>query len=347
MSKTCDKILVIRLSALGDVAMVIPVLYPICREYPQKEFTLLTSPVAAQLYIDTPENLIVKAVDTKKDYKGLKGIFKLFGELKRERFDAVADLHDVLRSKILSLLFKINGVKVATINKGRNEKRNITSSEKRGTFKQLKTSFERYADVFKELELVAKQDFKPLNVAAPLPEWLQRNTTDKTKWIGVAPISLHKGKNYPLERMREVVERLAQTKQYKIFIFGSPSDGKLLDSWQDKEGYIISLCNHKLGFRNEMALMKHLSAVVSMDSANMHIARLVGTPVISIWGATHRYSGFLGWGLTKESVIERNDLECRPCSVFGNRPCKYGDYRCMDIATEKVIEKIKEISEGE
>ena len=112
MSKTCDKILVIRLSALGDVAMVIPVLYPICREYPQKEFTLLTSPVAAQLYVDTPENLIVKSVNTKKEYKGLKGIFRLFGELKSERFDAVADLHDVLRSKILSLLFKIKGVKV-------------------------------------------------------------------------------------------------------------------------------------------------------------------------------------------------------------------------------------------
>ena len=130
MGKTLNKILVIRMSALGDVAMVIPVLYPICYSYPDKEFVLITSPLASQLYIDRPKNLKVKPVDTKKDFKGLKGIFSLFRELKNEKFDAIADLHYVLRSKVLSFLFKLGGTKVATIDKGRKEKRKITSENR-------------------------------------------------------------------------------------------------------------------------------------------------------------------------------------------------------------------------
>ena len=346
MSKTPNKILVIRMSALGDVAMVIPVLYPICRSYPQKEFTLITSPLAAQLYIDRPQNLTIRAIDTKKEYKGIKGVFTLFKELKKEKFDAVADLHDVLRSKLLSLLFRLKGTSVATIDKGRREKREITS-QNRSFFKQLKTSFERYADVFKVLGLQASQKFTPLNAPTTLPDWLQRSAEDTTKWIGIAPFSKHTGKNYPLDKLSEVVTRLAETNQYKIFLFGSPADGKELDKWQDKKGRVVSLCNHKLGFKTEMTLMTQLKVMVSMDSANMHIATLMGTPVISIWGATHPFTGFLGWGLDETSVIERKDLTCRPCSVFGNKPCQFADYRCMNITPEIVINKIKEVTEGE
>lgn len=345
MSKTSNKILVIRLSALGDVAMVIPVLYPVCRSYPQKEFILLTSPMASQLYVNKPENLTIVAVDTKKEYKGIKGIFSLFNKLKKENYNAVADLHDVLRSKILTLLFKLIGTKVATIDKGRKEKRAITATKKT-IFKQLKTSFERYSEVFKNLGLEATQKFETLTCEAPMPEWLQRTKDDTTKWIGVAPISKHTGKNYPLDKMKQVVDTLVQTSKYKVFLFGSPTDGEELDKWQDKEGKIISLCNHKLGFKTEMSLMKQLSVIISMDSANMHIATLLGTPVISIWGATHPYTGFLGWGLTHENVIERSDLACRPCSVFGNKPCIYGNYPCLNIAPNEVIDKVIKITEG-
>ena len=345
MSKTPNKILVVRMSALGDVAMVIPVLYPICHSYPKTEFTLITSPLAAQLYIDCPNNLRVKSIDTKKEYKGIKGIFTLFKELKKEKFDAVADLHDVLRSKIVSLLFRLNGTKVVTIDKGRKDKRKITS-EKRILFKQLKTSFQRYADVFEKLGVKPSQEFNPLKAPSTLPEWLQRAVDDSTKWIGVAPFSKHTGKNYPLDKMREVVCELAKTKQYKIFLFGSPSDGEVLNKWQDKENRIISLCNRKLGLKTEMALMAKLEVVISMDSANMHIATLMGTPVISIWGATHPYTGFLGWGLDNSNIIQRDELACRPCSVFGNKPCRRGDYQCMEISPEEVIKSVIKITEG-
>ena len=89
--------------------------------------------------------------------------------------------------------------------------------------------------------------------------------------------------------------------------------------------------------------MSHLDAMVSMDSSNMHLASLTGTPVVSVWGATHPYAGFLGWGQSTDNIVQI-DLECRPCSIYGQKPCRRGDYACMNgIAPETIVDKIENI----
>ena len=96
--------------------------------------------------------------------------------------------------------------------------------------------------------------------------------------------------------------------------------------------------------RQELALISHLDCMVSMDSANMHLASLVGTPVVSIWGATHPYCGFLGWKQPYENIVQA-ELDCRPCSVFGDKPCYRKDYACMSaISPDTIIAKIRSIS---
>ena len=87
--------------------------------------------------------------------------------------------------------------------------------------------------------------------------------------------------------------------------------------------------------------MSHLDVMLSMDSANMHLASLVATPVVSVWGATHPYAGFMGWNQNPENVIQI-PLECRPCSIFGQKACLRGDYACMNrIAPETIVEQIE------
>ena len=68
--------------------------------------------------------------------------------------------------------------------------------------------------------------------------------------------------------------------------------------------------------------------MLSMDSVNMHLASIAGTRVVSLWGATHPYAGYLGYGQSHDDVIQA-DLDCRPCSLHGNRLCKRGDYACL------------------
>jgi ADP-heptose:LPS heptosyltransferase len=90
----------------------------------------------------------------------------------------------------------------------------------------------------------------------------------------------------------------------------------------------------------EIAFMRTLRLMLTMDSANMHLASIAGTRVLSIWGATHPNAGFLGYGQDESDCIQHNDLPCRPCSIYGNKKCKFGDYRCLDMSPEIIIKRV-------
>ena len=111
--------------------------------------------------------------------------------------------------------------------------------------------------------------------------------------------------------------------------------------WAEKYDNVRLAADECHGLKEELELMKKLDVMVSMDSANMHLASLVGTRVVSIWGATHPYAGFLGWGQRMDDCVQRDDLKCRPCSIYGNKPCMRGDMACMQIDPKEVVERIR------
>lgn len=143
--------LIARFSALGDVAMTIPVVYSLCRAYPDVHFVMATQPAAATLFIEQPSNLTVKGVDVKTAYRGFAGLWRLAGELDKEsHFDAFADLHGVLRTDVLRLYFRLRGIAVGKIDKGRREKRQLTQPKNKQLV-PLASSHERYRRVFAAL----------------------------------------------------------------------------------------------------------------------------------------------------------------------------------------------------
>jgi ADP-heptose:LPS heptosyltransferase len=93
----------------------------------------------------------------------------------------------------------------------------------------------------------------------------------------------------------------------------------------------------------ELILMSHLDCMVSMDSANMHLASLTNTPVVSVWGATHPYAGFLGWNQNPDNIVQLN-LNCRPCSIYGSKPCMRQDFACMrNINPDTIAERVENV----
>ena len=162
----------------------------------------------------------------------------------------------------------------------------------------------------------------------PLPEVLQWRLQGM-RVIGMAPFALHQEKTYPPAKMKEVIRLLEKDNRYKIFLFGSPGDAVVLGQWQDEFKNVQSLAG-KLNLKNELHFISNLDVMVSMDSANMHFASLYGVPVISIWGGTHPYLGFYGWGQSPQNAVQV-DLECRPSSVFGNKECPRDDLACMNL----------------
>jgi ADP-heptose:LPS heptosyltransferase len=333
-------ILVIRLSAMGDVAMTIPVLYQLLQQQPDIRLTVLTQPFLAPLF-EPLERTTVYPVETKGKHKGLKGLYKLFNELKQQySFDAIADLHNVLRSKIITLLFKTSGIKTATIDKGRKEKKQLTRKENKRLV-PLKTSFQRYADVFAALDIpVVLNTAQPVFAKQTLPTTVIPLFSSTKKNICIAPFAKHREKMYPAEKMKLVLTKLATKNNLQLFLLGGgEKEINQLKEWEKEFPGMINLAG-KYSFKEELAIISNMDMMISMDSANMHLASLFGVPVVSVWGATHPFAGFYGWGQPADNAVQV-ELYCRPCSVFGNKPCYRGDHACMErLPEEKIIEKI-------
>ena len=336
------KILAIRFSALGDVAMTIPVVVAFCNAHPEVQVTMLTTGLCKKVY-DTVtadvQNLNVKAVNLKKDYKGISGLNHLFAELDKEKFDAVADLHDVLRTKWLRMRFHLKHIHVAKIDKGRDEKKQLTRG---GEKQQLISGFERYRKVFAALGYDFPISYDANAIAQKLRTSLAGKTnSDETIQIGIAPFAQHRGKIYPKEKMLQVISLLLEkNSNLHINLFGGPDEATELDQWASTCPQRI--CNRagKQTIADDIRLMACLKCMVSMDSSNMHLASLVGTPVVSIWGATHPFAGFMGFGQDSDNAIQL-PLPCRPCSIYGNKPCRLGTWECMEgIAPETIVNRI-------
>ncbi|MDO4994877.1 MAG: glycosyltransferase family 9 protein [Bacteroidales bacterium] len=336
------RLLIIRLSAMGDVALTVPVVDCLACQNSDLRVTVLTKQQNVPLFDWMPANVEVIGVDVKR-VKGVGGLERLYQQLKQRRFDAVADLHDVLRTKYLRTRFRMGGVPVAVIDKGRKAKKALLGHGM--DLEALQHTTDRYADVLRRLGFDFKVDFERAfepreENFAPIEKRVGRKMQGE-RWVGIAPFAAHEGKVYPLTRMRRVAEMLAG-QGCRVFLFGAgQKERSVLEGWQTTD--IVSTCGVLSGLHNEMLLMSRLDCMIAMDSANMHLAALVGTPVVSVWGATHPKAGFTPWRQGDVGIVERNDLPCRPCSVYGNKPCLFGDLRCMDITPESIVERVLKV----
>ncbi|WP_415324820.1 glycosyltransferase family 9 protein [Chryseobacterium sp. MMS23-Vi53] len=322
------RILAYRFSAFGDVAMTAPVFREFLEQNPDLEIVMVSRKNFEALFADIP-NVIFKGVNL-DDYKGVFGLNRLANELSKEfKPDLIANLHDVIRTKILDRIYRRKGFKVFKINKGKEEKEHLTDVWNLDKV-QLKKTVERYADVFREM------GFK-MELSHQL-----RPTSSNKSGIGFAPFAQHRGKMLPLEKSYELARILSQ--KYKIYFFGGgKSETETLEKWEREIPNTSSLSG-KLSLTQELEKISELELMISMDSANMHLASLVGTRCISIWGSTHPYAGFLGFGQREDDAVQVKDLTCRPCSVFGDKECYRGDWACLEeIDVQKIVEKINKL----
>jgi len=271
-------------------------------------------------------NLLFKGIDV-DEYKGFLGLRKLARQLKSE-FDPdyIADLHDVIRTKVLNRIFFRHRYKVYVLDKGKEERElltNVWNIDK----EPIRKTVERYADVLREMGflLTLSHRYQPAQ--------------KEKSGVGFAPFAQHKGKILPLEKSFEAAKILAE--HHKIYFFGGgQKETEMLSQWQKAIPNSENLAG-KMTLREELEKISGLKVMISMDSANMHLASLAGTRCVSVWGATHPFAGFLGYGQSEDDVVQIKDLTCRPCSVFGDKECYRGDYACLEeITVKQIIDKV-------
>ncbi len=320
-------LLVMRNSAMGDVAMLPHALRALLEAYPGLRVTVATPSLFRPFFAGLPVDFL--EVDTRGAHHSLAGMWRLAAEARRLGVDAFADVHGVMRSVAFGLSMRLHGIPTAMICKGRCEKRRFIRRGGAG-MKPLRHTVLRYCDVFRRLGF-RFADPQPYRIGGrPNPFGEKQGL-----WVGFAPFSAHRGKTYPEPLRREAVALL--TARYdRVFIHGGKgAEAEFARAMEAAHPNVTGL-NGRVKLAGELDLLTHLDCVVSMDSLVMHLAALAGTPVVSLWGATHPGLGFAGYGTAPEGIVQ-SDLPCRPCSVFGNKPCRYGDYRCLQALTPERV----------
>ncbi len=340
------RLLVIRLSALGDVAMTVPVINAFTRQHPEVEITVLTRPFFKPIFRNL-DRVTVFGADVERKYKGIHGLWRLYRQLNSRKFEAVADLHNVLRTNILKRYFRWSGIPFVQINKGRTEKKELTRSNNK-EFKQLKTTFERYADVFRDLGFEVDLGGATLKERETLPEkTISMLGRDRNKWVGIAPFAAFEGKMYPLSQMEEVIRQLNNTDKYKILLFGGGTkESEVLQEIARKDSNVINTASQQ-SFSEQLALISNLDVMVSMDSGNAHLAAMYGIPTITLWGVTHPYAGFFPFGQDPENALlaNREQFPLIPTSVYGNKFPKGYEKAISTIEPAQITARIENVLE--
>ncbi|NMH25779.1 glycosyltransferase family 9 protein [Flavobacterium solisilvae] len=330
---------------MGDVAMTVPVIRALVEQNSDVKITVVSRPFFKPFF-DGISNVDFFAVDVKERHKGFFGLLKLYSDLKKLNIDAVADLHNVLRSQIIRTLFSLSGKKVAATDKGRAEKRALTRAENK-VFQPVKTMVERHVETFKKLGFSVDLSLPSFPEKAILSEEILSvsGKKDNFKWIGIAPFAQYESKVYPLDLMQKVVDNLALKSNTKIFLFGGGKEETEKLNALSKQRENIVVVAGKLKFNQELQLISNLDVMLSMDSGNAHIAAMLGTKVITLWGATHPFAGFAPFNQPLENCLtaDRNQYPLLPTSVYGNKKVEGYEDVMRSISVESIVEKINTV----
>jgi len=326
---------------MGDVALTLPVLKGFLNQNDKLIITFVTRPLYASFF-ESIQGLDLFLCDFEREYSGLRGLFRLFKKLtSRKKYDSIIDLHGVTRTRILNLFFRLSGIPVYSINKGRREKRRLIKGK---IFKPLKSTLDRYLETFDHFNLKFKFPDNPVlainkKYVNEANNFIRKNGISKNIMIGVAPFALHNLKTWPMSYMEQLIRLFENRLNAFVFLFGG-TENEIIKLENLSRGFHerINVAG-KLSLGAQLALMQKMNFMVTMDSANMHLAALGGVTTIAIWGATHPYAGFDAYRQINERniQIDKDELSCRPCTVFGSGTCKRKDFACMQWLLPEIV----------
>lgn len=336
------RLLVIRTSAMGDVALTVPVLAGIRKQHPSAEIVLMTRKAFQPFFVSVP-GLQFYFPDFKTRHKGFAGIIRMFFDIRKSvKPDMIIDLHDVLRSKVLRIFFRLSGIPAHVIDKGRAEKKSLITGKRKV---YLKHSVERYCEVFAHAGYEVNPEKEKLIIPPEADlDSVALFSVPGILNIGIAPFARHRLKMWPEEYMIKLLSLIAGERECRFFLFGGKEDAEGMKWFQEKCPGIVNLYG-QLSLPRELALMSTLDLMIAMDSSNMHMAALCGIKVVSIWGGTDPMAGFGAW-MQPDSYSIRipvEELDCRPCTIYGKGSSRR-NFECMKRLTpELVFKRMKEL----
>lgn len=325
---------------MGDVAMTVPVIVALTRQFRNVKITVVSRPFFKPIFERIP-NVEFLSVHTQHQHKGLLGLFQLYRDLKKLKMDQIADLHNVLRSKVIRNLFALSGKKVAFTDKGRAEKKALTSLKSK-VFQPVKHMIDRHVETFAQLGYSVDMSQANFLSKEPIPFKALKFLGEKDKkWIGIAPFAHYESKTYPFDLMEKVVDELAKNQLAQIIFFGGKQDTESIKRLvKDHQNCFVFA--GVISFEEELQLISNLDVMLSMDSGNAHLSALYAIPTITLWGATHPYTGFAPYHQPLENclVSDREKYPLLPTSIYGNKKVEGYQDAMRTIKVEDIVAKV-------
>ena len=315
--------------------MTVPVISVFKNSYPNTKITILTTKFFSELFNQIPD---INFLFFKENHKTIFGLFLLKREIIKLEVDCIIDLHNVLRTNIIKFLLNSN-IPFLRVNKGRNEKKKVLNT---GKLKKLKSMHQRYSDVFSDLKLNLDLEkftpYKKVDISNS-----NYNFIKTQKLVGIAPFAKHDSKEYSFENILKIIDNLSSSAS--IVLFGAKGEEERRLKYIAEERQNTFSVAGKLSLKDEMAVISNLDIMISMDSANGHIASIFGVNVISLWGATHPYLGYSPFGQPEENSIiaDINKYPKIPVSIYGKNCPKEYINAINSIEVKDILKRINEI----
>jgi heptosyltransferase-2 len=337
------KILIIRLSSLGDVVLTTPVIETLKTKFPQSRIFFFTKTQYGDVLRNDPRIFSLLEFDSHGKYKGFSGFSRLVSELRSYDFDMLVDLHANWRSFLVRRLTK-SKIKL------KYHKR-LLSRFMMVYFKFLKIkpiqTIDSYLKVLRKIQIHAPNKttmiFLNQDGVAFVEHFLLEERVKKDDIvIGVHPGAKWETKRWDEEKFRQVCQTLIRKHRCRIILFGDVGDEKLVQtiSKDIPDEKLIKVIGLPLG--KFMSLIKRCDCLVTNDSGPMHVAQALRVPVVTIFGPTHPQLGFAPVG--SKNVVLCANVECSPCSLHGKRKCHKKSRLCMDLVQpEMVVEAVESL----
>ncbi len=331
------KILIIRLSSIGDIVLATPLVRVLRKKFQDSQIDFIVKKEFSALLRYNPYITNLIELDTSK---GFKELLRLKRKILAEKYDLIIDIHNNLRSIFLRTF---SGAKVLKVNK-RVFKRFLLVKFKINLYKNAIPVAERYIETVTRFSI--KNDNQGLDIFVPA-EIIgvakdKINFSSENFYIAIAPSAKHETKRWPVERFAKLADELIEKFNAKIILLGGAEDIEICSKLKSMtQGEIINLCG-KTTLLESAGVLSLCKLLVTNDSGLMHIASALKIKVVAIFGSTVKEFGFFPYG-TKSIVVEK-PISCRPCSHIGRSKCPKGHFNCMlSIQVDDVFKACEKI----
>ncbi|WP_373759072.1 glycosyltransferase family 9 protein [Bacteroides heparinolyticus] len=285
--------MIIRLQAVGDMAMVAQLLYGVALANPDCSFTLLSQPFLTALLFNPPANMEAMVMDTKREERFVWGVLKFSYRLRRERLNEVIDLQCSWRSALVRTYARLFGAKPYKVHMGR---------------RAAPSKLEQYSEVLRRAGLKVPTELPLLHVSRDVRMAMQNmfptyKQFEQRIWLGIAPFAQDSAKVYPADRMNRLIEMLMESHRYVVFLFGAPgSEAEALSAYEHRYPDVLNTAG-VLSLAESLAIMQRLHLLVAMDSGSPHLAALVGVRSLTIWRSTRPEDGSVAYAHRAEDDL--------------------------------------------